>query len=369
MKIKNALVFTEDCTFQKQDLCFQNDRITDQNCEEMSIDAEGLYAIPGLIDIHLHGCMGQDFSDGTDEALRTIADYQAECGVTAFAPASMTLSEEMLDRIFRNAAQYRSESGAMFCGIHMEGPFFSPEKKGAQNGAYLREPDAAMFDRLYEACNGLIKIVDVAPERPGAEEFIKKASQKATVSIAHTMADYDTAKKAFADGVRHVTHMWNAMLPFTHRAPGVIGAAFASDCTVELICDGIHIHPEVIRAMYRLFGAQRIVLVSDSMRATGLSDGEYTLGGQKVWVNGLLATLEDGTIAGSVTNLMECMRQAVRFGIPLEHAVQSAAVNPAGVIGMEREMGSLSAGKLANIVLLDKELQVQKVFIRGKQAY
>lgn len=367
MIIKNALVFTEKEVFEKKDIYIRDGRITENTVSDDLLDAEGLYAIPGLIDIHLHGCMGDDFCDGTDKALETIAEYQASCGVTAFTPASMTLSEEELENIFQNAAAYRSEKGAMFCGIHMEGPFFSPEKKGAQNGKFLRTPDIAVFNRLFAASKGMIKIVDIAPELENAMSFIKAAAEKhVTVSIAHTTSDYEIAKQAFENGVSHVTHMWNAMPAFTHRAPGVIGAACEAECTVELICDGVHIHPAVVTAMYKMFGPDRIVLVSDSMRAAGLTDGEYTLGGQKVVVRGQLATLTDGTIAGSVTNLMECLRQVVRFGVPFTQAVKTATINPAKVIGMETEMGSLSTGKLANIVLLDKNLQVKKVLIRGK---
>ncbi len=370
MIIKNAQVFTENGVFEKQDLWIKGERLAEKAPSDEELDAEGLYAIPGLIDIHLHGCMGDDFCDGTDKSLETIAEYQASCGVTAFTPASMTLPEETLVTIFQNAAAYRSKKGAMFCGIHMEGPFFSPEKKGAQNAAFLKKPDVAMFDRLYTASKGIIKIVDIAPELESAMAFIEAAAAKhVTVSLAHTTANYETANLAFKNGASHVTHMWNAMPVFTHRAPGVIGAAFDAGCTVELICDGIHIHPTVVAAMYKMFGPEKIVLVSDSMRATGLSDGEYTLGGQNVEVKGRLATLADGTIAGSVTNLMECLRLAVRFGVPLAQAVKTATINPAKVIGMESEMGSLSIGKLANIVLLDQTLQVKKVLIRGKLAF
>lgn len=367
MIIKNALVFTEKEVFEKKDLYIRGERLAEDAAPDEILDAEGLYAIPGLIDIHLHGCMGYDFCDGTDKALETIAEYQAGCGVTAFTPASMTLPEETLEKIFQNAAACRPEKGAIFCGIHMEGPFFSKEKKGAQNGEFLRAPDIAVFERLFEASKGMIKIVDIAPELENAASFIRAAAAKnVMVSVAHTTADYETAKQAFENGARHVTHLWNAMPAFTHRAPGVIGAACEAECTVELICDGIHIHPAVVRAMYKMFGADRIVLVSDSMCAAGLSDGEYTLGGQRVGVKGRTATLSNGTIAGSVTNLMECLRRAVRFGIPLAQAVKTAAVNPARVIGMESEMGSLSIGKLANIVLLDKDLNVERVLIRGK---
>ena len=370
MIIQNALVFTEDFLFEKKNLYIRDRYIAEEaGADEEIVNAEGLYAIPGLIDIHLHGCAGFDFCDGTDAALSAMAAYEAQNGITAFAPASMTLPEETLLQVFRTAVQYsrQDRDGAMFCGINMEGPFFSPEKKGAQNGAYLQKPDLALFHRLQNAADGRIKLVDIAPELEGALPFIKAAAQEVNVSVAHTAADYQTARQAFAVGARHVTHLYNAMPPFSHRAPGVVGAACDAGAAVELICDGVHVHESMIRATWKLFGNDRVVLISDSMRAAGLQDGCYTLGGQEVTVRGSHATLSDGTIAGSVTNLFDCMRKAVSFGIPLECAVRAATYNPACEIGEEARMGTLSAGKLANVVLLDRALNLRAVYIAGRQ--
>ena len=211
-----------------------------------------------------------------------------------------------------------------------------------------------------------VKLCDMAPELPGAMETIEELSGEVRISLAHTEADYDTACEAFRRGARQATHLFNAMPPFSHRAPGVIGAAFDSEnVAVELIADGVHIHPSVVRAVFTLFSG-RVILISDSMMATGLADGEYSLGGQAVTVRGNLATLHDGTIAGSATNLMDCVRSAVRMGIPLGEAVRSASTNPARALGIENDYGSLEAGRLANVVLLDEELNIHAVLLRGR---
>ncbi|HEX3075923.1 MAG TPA: N-acetylglucosamine-6-phosphate deacetylase [Lachnospiraceae bacterium] len=373
MVIRGAYVYGEDGKFIKKDIFLKEQRIVDTSENDSDIvDAEGLYAIPGLTDIHFHGCVGYDFCDGSKEALQVIANYQARNGVTTICPASMTLKEEELAHIFATLAGYRNEEGADYCGINMEGPFVSVKKKGAQNERYIVEPDIDMFHRLQRISGNLIKLVDIAPENPGAIEFIKNLKDEVVISLAHTEANYEEAMEAFLEGASHVTHLYNAMMPFTHRAPGLIGAAFDNPrCNVELICDGIHIHPSAIRATYQMFGADRVILVSDSMRAAGMPDGEYTLGGQVVKVEGKLATLQsDGAIAGSVTNLMDCMRYAVTTaGISLENAVRSAAVNSAKAIGIYDRYGSISVGKFANIVLLDKELNIKSVYLKGKEIY
>lgn len=229
--------------------------------------------------------------------------------------------------------------------------------------------DYEYFCQLQEAAGGLIKLVDIAPEEPGAMEFIDEVKGKVVVSLAHTASDYDTAREAIEHGASHATHLYNAMPPMNHRNPGVIGAVRdSSECHVELICDGVHIHPSVIRATYAMFGAERIILISDSMRATGLEDGEYTLGGQPVKVRGNLATLHDGTIAGSATNLMDCLRFVVReAGIPLETAVMCATANPAREIGIFDEVGSITAGKRADFILLNQNLEIVRVYIDGKE--
>ena len=311
MQFSNLKIYQPDGTFRTGSLAVADDRILAAGETGDAVDMDGLYAIPGLVDLHFHGCMGRDFCDGTAEAISTLAAYQAQNGVAAICPATMTYPEEKLTQIAQAAAAWSAEPHeAALVGINMEGPFISEKKKGAQNGAYLHAPDAAMFRRVQEQANGLFKLCDLAPELPGAMQTIEELSGEVRISLAHTEADYDTACEAFRRGARQVTHLYNAMPPFSHRAPGVIGAAFDSEnVAVELIADGVHIHPSVVRAVFTLFGG-RVILISDSMMATGLEDGEYSLGGQAVTVRGNLATLHDGTIAGSATNLMDCVRSA-----------------------------------------------------------
>lgn len=371
MIIKNGKVFTEEGKFVEKNLCIDADKISSTESGEV-IDATGLYVIPGLTDIHFHGCVGYDFCDGTPEALSKMAEYQLANGITTICPASMTFSEEQLTQIFANAASYRSEKGATLVGINMEGPFISMEKKGAQNGEFIHRPDAEMFERLQKAANGLIKLCDIAPEVEGAMDCIEKISDKVTVSLAHTAADWDIATEAIRKGARQVTHLYNGMSPYAHRAPGVIGAACDNEqVMVELICDGVHSHPSTVRTTFKMFGDDRIILISDSMEACGLEDGQYSLGGQEVTVKGNLAILTElGNIAGSVTNLMNCMRKAVKeMGIPLESAVKCATMNPARAIGIYAKYGSLTEGKQADVVLLDEDLQIQYIIKSGVIVY
>lgn len=368
MVIKNAVIFGDDETFRPGEVAVEDGKIVEcASSESEVIDAQGGYVIPGLIDIHFHGCMGADMCDGTAEALDTIAAYEGSVGVTSIAPATMTVSEEDLHGIMKNAALHKNDKGAKLVGINMEGPFISKAKKGAQADDHIRQCDVALFRSLQQDANGLIKLVDIAPETDGAMDFIDAVKDEVVVSIAHTEADYDTAKEAYDRGARHATHLYNAMPAFSHRAPGVIGAACDTDkCRVELICDGVHIHPSVVRTTFRMFGSDRMIMISDSMRATGLSDGEYTLGGQPVYVTGNRATLKDGTIAGSATNLMDCVRVAVHeMGIPLETAVKCASVNPAKEIGIFDQCGSITVGKDADLVILNKDLSLQAVYIGG----
>ncbi|MDE7251764.1 MAG: N-acetylglucosamine-6-phosphate deacetylase [Acetatifactor sp.] len=379
MIIRNADVYTEDGRFLPRDIYIEGERFAalgEARNDTIVIDGSGCYAIPGLTDIHFHGCMGYDFCDGTWEAIAAMAEYEASVGVTGIVPATMTLGEDVLSGICRAAAEYYGATdkkrGAGFYGIHMEGPFISSARKGAQNEAYIRNPDLEMYDRLQKISGHLIRLVDIAPEMDGAMEFIEslqKRSEGTVISLAHTAADYDMAMKAFRRGASHVTHLYNAMNGYTHREPGLVGAAADYESAeVELICDGIHVHPAAVRTSFKMFGDDRIILVSDSMRATGMGNGEYELGGQMVKVTGNRAILEDGTIAGSVTNLMDCMRRAVlEMGIPLASAVKCAAVNPAKSVGIYGECGSITPGKLANLVLLKKDsLKTSHVILEGK---
>ena len=376
MVIKNASVYTEDGRFLIRDIFIEGDRFATGPADvsdKEEVDGSGCYAIPGLTDIHFHGCVGHDFCDGTVAAISAMASYEASVGVTNIVPATMTLGEETLFDICRTAKAYvethSQEGKARLYGINMEGPFVALSKKGAQNADYVRKADITMFDRLNEASGHMVKLLAIAPEEEGAMDFIEKKHGEVVLSLAHTAADYDTAILAFEKGASHVTHMYNAMNPFTHRAPGLVGAAAdTKKVEVELICDGVHIHPAAVRATFNLFGDDRIILISDSMMATGLEDGDYSLGGQAVKVVGNLATLKDGTIAGSATNLMDCMRTAVlKMGIPMESAVKCAAVNPAKSVGIYDRCGSITPGKRANVVLLQKEdLSLRQVIVEGK---
>jgi len=323
--------------------------------------------------VHFHGCVGEDFSDATPEGLQRIADFELSQGVTYICPAGMTLPEDQLTAICENVAAHRAGNtgGAEVVGAHLEGPFLSAAKKGAQNGDFLHDPDIAMLRRLQEAAQGCVKLVTVAPEQPNAMEFIRAAAEMGiTVSVGHTVADYDTAMEAFRNGASHATHLYNGMPPIHHRAPGVIGAAFDSPgVRAELICDGIHIHGAMIRLTFRLFGKERMVLISDSLRATGMPDGQYPFGGQEIEVHGNRATIvgHPETLAGSVTSLMGCLRQAVQFGIPVEDAVRACTYNPAVAAGIDGRAGTLDIGKEASLVLLDeKDLSVRAIVFKGQ---
>ncbi len=369
MKIINAKVYAEDGTFREMDVCTDGDRIAEKSTDGQVIDGSGCYLIPGLTDIHFHGCVGHDFCDGTHEAIEAMAVYEASQGVTTIVPATMTLGKDALMKVCQAVATYPNEKGAILCGINMEGPFIALARKGAQNGDYVHEPDAEMFRELNAASGNRVKLLAIAPEVEGAAKCIEELKDEVVLSAAHTTANYEQAAEAFQNGIHHVTHLYNAMAGLSHREPGVVGAAADNDqVEAELICDGIHIHPATVRQTFKMFGDDRIILISDSMEATGMPDGEYGLGGQKVIKKGSRATLPDGTIAGSATNLMGCVRVAVlKMGIPLESAVKCAAVNSARSVGIDDKYGSITVGKIANMVLLkEDDLSIEKVILKGK---
>lgn len=372
MIIRNAMVYTPQHTFEQGSIVIRNGRIAAFGApepDEEIIDAGGSYALPGLVDIHFHGAMGKDFCDGTEEAVQTLADFEASRGVLAICPATMTFSEDILGHVMDAAASHQNLRGADLVGINMEGPFISPKKVGAQNPAYLHRADVEMFRRLQARAHGLIKLVDIAPEEPGAIEFIRACHEEVRISIAHTCTDYETALAAFDAGATHMTHLYNAMPGITHRAPGPIIAAMERGAEVELITDGVHIHPAVVRFTFNAFGDDHVILIADSMMACGLPDGQYSLGGQAVTVCGPRATLTEqpGTIAGSATCLYDCMKRAVLdMGVPLASAVRAASENPAKSIGVDADYGSLAAGRYGNVILADPQLEIQAVIQKGK---
>nr|WP_294467101.1 N-acetylglucosamine-6-phosphate deacetylase [uncultured Sellimonas sp.] len=371
MIIKNVKVYGEDYRFHQGDVIIEDGRFCETaSSPEEVVDGGGAYAVPGLIDIHFHGCMGADICDNDPEAIRTIANYEASVGVTTICPATMTLPVPELKSILSTAASWKNESGAHLAGLNMEGPFISVAKKGAQDERNIIPCDASLFDEFQEAAGGLIKFIGVAPEMDldRTLDFIQKVKDHVSVSLAHTNAPYADAKAAFDAGACHAVHLFNAMPAFTHREPGVVGAVFDSKHVfAELICDGVHIHPSMVRAAFAMMGAERICLISDSMRATGMPDGTYTLGGLDVNVSGKHATLaEGGALAGSVTNLADCMRTAVKeMEIPLEDAIRCATINPARALHLDHLYGSIAPGKIGNLVLLNPDLSLKQVIVNG----
>ena len=375
MLFVNARIFTED-GFKEGNFRTEGERFSEIFCDsipgagEEVVDLRGAKVIPGLIDVHTHGNSGADVSDGDPEGIRKMAAYSAREGITSFAPATMTLPYEVLDKAFKAAADFCREmpkGHARLLGIQMEGPFFSEKKKGAQNGAYLRLPDFEAFEKLYRDSDGIVRMVDVAAELEGAVEFTEKAKELCTVSIAHSDANYEEASAVFEAGATHLTHLFNAMPPIHHRKPGTIGAASENDKVVaEIICDGFHVHPSSIRMAFKLFPG-RICLISDSLRCCGMPDGEYELGGQQIFLNGGVAKLADGTLAGSASNLYKCMLNAIEFGIPEAVAITAATLTPAKEIGREDLVGSIEAGKYADFVVCGEDLERKEVYLGGSK--
>lgn len=373
MTYKNARLFTRDFRFEDGWFSVDEGRFSAVGfgpCPDPeAADLQGATVIPGLIDVHNHGNSGADFSDGDFEGLRKMALYLGKSGVTSFAPATMTLPYEDISAAFKTAAKLKKESpvgASRIMGVHMEGPFFSEKKKGAQNAAHLRLPDAKAVAKLAEDAEGLLRIVDVAPELEGAEAFAREVSKACTVSIAHTDADYEATRRVIEAGATHLTHLFNAMPSLHHRKPGVIAACAESPFVrAELICDGIHIHAAMVRLAFALFGADRMVLISDALRCTGMPDGEYPFGGQTMTLKGRVCTMPDGALAGSVSNLFQCMRQAMAFGIPAEDAIRASSYNPACQLGCEDQVGSIERGKLADFVVCDAAFEPQAVYING----
>ncbi len=367
--IKNGRVFFRG-NFATLDIGMEEGRVS---AIAPSLDGEVLYdakdglVLPGLVDIHTHGCDGVDFCDGNDGDLERIATFLAKNGTTSFLGTSMSLSEEILTPLFERAGRFvhLPQSGmAVMWGINMEGPYINIKKKGAQSDKYITNPDVEAFNRLYDVGFGTIRLVDIAPECEGATEFISEISGMCTVSLAHTDADYDTAAAGFFAGARHVTHLFNAMRPYHHREPALIGAAGDYAGSVEVIADGIHLDPSVVRGTFRQFEG-RVCLVSDSMSATGLENGEYSLGGQKVYMKDGRCTLEDGTIAGSANTLSEYLRRAILFGVPEREAILAATLNPAKAVGIDDEVGSIEVGKRADFYITDGGYNRKVVILNG----
>jgi len=379
MLILNGNVFI-DGRFEKKDIRIENGKFAEiaepgklgglergkvlsSGEAEDVLDATDKYIIPGLVDVHTHGRIGLDFSKITEEDLeQLLASYKA-CGVTSVLATTMTNEPAVVEESLRVIGEYikkqkdaTCDSRAKLLGIHMEGPFLGKEKKGAHDETYLQKPDWEQFEAWQKLSGGNIRLITIDPCLEGAEEFIPKCvASGVKVSLGHTACDYETAVKVQKLGADHVTHAFNAMNPLHHREPGLIGAAMDTGMTMELICDGIHVHPAMVRMMFAAY-PDKVVLVSDSIPAAGMPDGEYKSGGLKVTVKDGKAVLEDGTIAGSTVSLFDAMVKAIRFGVPAEQAVNSATHLAAKSVGMEHVAGTIAVGRRAAFLVVDKEM-------------
>ncbi len=378
MLIENVLVLTPDHGFEKglveidgdkiAGVCLPDNPVLPLKSRGPILDGQGGFLVPGLIDTHFHGIRGRDFMEGTRGAFDHIAREQAKCGTTSICPATMTMPLSDIKKVLRQAARYESpEDGAAFEGVYLEGPFISPKKCGAQDPANIQSPDPALITELYELSKGRIKVIALAPEAPGAIEAINRFKDRISFALAHSAADFDKTNAALAAGLSRLTHTFNAMPSMLHRAPGPIAAAALDDkCLAELICDGYHVHPAMVKLAFRLF-KKRIILISDSMMAAGMPDGQYELGGQDVFVKDKKAVLKDGTLAGSASTLLECVSTLInKMGIDPARAFYQASAVPAKAIGIFGKTGSIEAGKRADLLLLSPGYALSEVILRGR---
>jgi N-acetylglucosamine-6-phosphate deacetylase len=331
---------------------------------------------PGLIDTHIHGMAGADVMDATPEALTVISQNLVRYGVTGFLATTMTGDVPHLVQVVRNAAQKAEEegvpTGAKVLGIHLEGPWINQAYKGAQNEKFVVNPTLEQVEQIYAAARGWLRTVTIAPELPGAEEAIRFLNGKGVVvSAGHTGARFDQVEDAIKLGVGHFTHCFNAMRGLHHREPGVVGAIMLHDeLSTELIADGIHVHPAVMRILHKIKRQNRIALISDAIRATGMGDGEYDLGGQSVRVAGEEATLADGTLAGSILTLNKAVGNLVTMcEIPLHEAVRMASLTPAEVIGVAGRKGKLQSGYDADLTIVNRKFEVLVTLVEGTVVY
>ncbi|MDD4569135.1 MAG: N-acetylglucosamine-6-phosphate deacetylase [Tepidanaerobacteraceae bacterium] len=383
--IKNANIITPYDILRNFELVIEQSKIKhilpsgiiDEKDFDEIIDAEENYLSPGFIDIHTHANSGYDTMDATFESVDAMARFHIKNGVTGFLATTMTASTEETKKAIKNVSSYIARqkekhetlvvSGytpSEVLGLYLEGPYFSMAKKGAQPSEYIKNPDINELASFIKLSGDNVKVVALAPELPGAMEVISYlCAQGITVSAGHTDASYDIAQKAFDHGVTQVTHVFNGMKSFNHREPGIPGAALIDERVYcEMICDGIHLHPGAMKLVVKAKGKDRIILISDSMMAAGLSDGEYTLGGQKVIVKGDEARLSDGTLAGSTLTLNKAIYNMVHMvGVSLQDAVRMATLNPARAIGLDKNKGSIEIGKDADFVIFDEQLNILNV--------
>ena len=367
MILKNGRVLTERAIFEETDVVVEDGKIVSVGkTAAPGEDVSGAYVVPGLIDLHTHGVYGFDHLDGDPEATAKMRRFYAAQGTTGILATVMTAPGETMRRAVENAMKTRPGDGATIFGIYLEGPFFSSLRNGAQLPDALRLPDPVFLDELISASGRSVKIVSLAPELPGALDLIR-TRKDVSFFLGHTAADYETARQAIDAGAKGVTHTFNQMEPFHHRAPGLIGAAVESSVFCECITDGLHVHPSAVRLLFQAIGRERFVSITDSLRPTGLPDGEYVSGGQKVDVKDGLARLKSGVIAGSTLTMLQGVRNLIRFGLRIEDAFYVSTATPAKAAGVFDEVGSITVGKRADLLVLDRELALKTVVIGGEK--
>ncbi len=373
--ITNGKIITENEILKNHILLFSNriEDIIQQNdlknyiIDEI-IDAKGAYVSPGLIDLHIHGAGGYDTMDGTFEALNGISKVIAKAGVTSFLPTTMTMEKNKIIHAIKNIRENKNKvQGAKILGCHMEGPFISKKYKGAQCEDYIMKPD----ESLIEGFTDIIKIITLAPEEDEGNKFIKEMNKRGIVlAVGHSNATFDETIQGIEDGISYATHTFNAMRGLHHREPGVVGAIFSKDIYCELIADKIHVHKGFFEGFIKINGENKVILVSDCMRAGCMRSGEYELGGQKVLVNESSARLVDGTLAGSILKLKDGVKNIKDYTCyELEDIIKMVSLNCAHVLGLEDEVGSIKKGKLADIIIFNDDFQVNQTIIEGKSVY
>lgn len=374
MVITNCRIIYKD-KIEEGSIRIEAGRISAINPEKIEgeelFDAKGLYLSPGFIDIHIHGAAGCDTMDGNEMAISSIARAIAKHGTTSFLPTTMTVSIEEINRSLQVIKKLKEEgtTGANVLGAHLEGPFVSPRAIGAQNPKYLLKPSVSAYDQMVAGCEDAVVSMTLAPEEEGAKALIQYVTGQGVVcSAGHTKATYDEIQKSIEWGISHATHLYNAMTPFTHRDPGVVGAIFDSDITTETISDGIHVSYPALKIAYKQKATDKVMLVTDAMMACCMPDGNYSLGGQEVIVFGGVARLKNGALAGSVLTLDQAVRNVYKnCQLPLYEVIKMATYNPAKFCKVEDRKGQIAEGYDADLVLFDDNIEICKVFIRGKE--
>lgn len=379
--IKNARIITPREVLDEFCVIIENGIISDVIYEEdvelnefeNIIDGQGYYLSPGFIDIHNHGSSGCDIMDGTVEALDKIGKYHISNGVTSYLGTVITSSYEDMVKAMKNIVEYTNKKDkSQILGIHLEGPFFNPDKKGAQPERHIKLPNKEDISKILDIAKDKLKMVSLAPELEGALKLISYLKENnVVVSMAHSNASYNETKMGIESGISIATHLYNGMGEFNHREPGIVGASLTDDRVYcEIIYDRFHVHDAAVKIALGMKGYDKIILISDAMMAAGLGDGEYLLGGQKVLVEDRRPRLESGSIAGSTLDLQIAIYNMVEYlQVPINEAVKMASLNPAKAMNMDKEIGSIEVGKKADLILFDKDINIKEVYLGGSIAW